>query len=161
MVPCVPHTISWARWRGWPKALGYFFPVKNCILGLTNKPLVTERAYRVSTSAYLVYGSLIPQIMETWGWMAALIRSKTNIWKSENIYSQWGIFPEVGSCYFCLYLRNVTFWAKTTFFEQMWSKSSLFRYILCLFSIGRTIGTLQSRQGITLSARPQAIGNRQ
>ena len=58
---------------------GVFFPAKIWILGLKNKPLVTERAYRVSTSAYLVYGSLIPQIMETWGWMAALIRSKTNI----------------------------------------------------------------------------------
>ena len=58
---------------------GYFFPVELWMLGLKNKPLVTEKAYRVSTSAYLVYGSLIPQIMETWGWMAALIRSKTNI----------------------------------------------------------------------------------
>ena len=44
--------------------------------GWRNMPLVVERAYCVSASAHLVDGSLNPQIMETWGWMASLIESK-------------------------------------------------------------------------------------
>ncbi len=49
---------------------------EECMSGWKNSPLVVERAYCVSASAYLVDGSLNPQIMETWGWMASLIRSK-------------------------------------------------------------------------------------
>mgnify|MGYP007020065647 CR=1 FL=1 len=85
--------------------VGYFCSLDFRISGWKNNPLVAERAYCVSASGYLVDGSLIPQIMETWGWMAALIRSKTNISQSEQIYNQRAYLPRIGTC-FCRATRR-------------------------------------------------------
>ena len=66
-----------------------------------NRSLVEERAYRLSARAYLVDGSWDPQIMETWGWMAALIRSKANISESSKMYTQGAYICKINlTCYF-------------------------------------------------------------
>ena len=65
-----------ARFR--PKPIFDVFPLE-MYFGLEKQSSGSRKGILRSASAYLVDGSLNPQIMETWGWMAALIRSKTNI----------------------------------------------------------------------------------
>ena len=76
-----------------------------------NRSLVEERAYRLSARAYLVDGSWDPQIMETWGWMAALIRSKANISESSKIYTQGAYICKINLTFY--FWDKLLFWANT------------------------------------------------
>ena len=94
----------WAEYFFWGCARGGRIFVGKTELKLENQVSGIRKAYRHSTRAYLVDGSWDLQIMKPWGWMAALIKSKTNFKKKfNNVHLGAVLLPNQPSslgCYF-------------------------------------------------------------